>query len=278
VTLSVSFNRTLPLFPNGTFLQWELAGAVESGSYLASVFRSGSPGGSWDLLVDSSPDINSFTDRFPLPASPITTDPNQLSLSRGLFYRVRVVPPSGSSTAAEIVSAVEPLLTGRQRLVRRKILRDEYVMLSRLNGVEMAVLKRKHWGQRCPKCFDPYTGESMRGSCTACFGTTFTGGFFDPIVTWAKRSPVPVQVALSPEGKAETALTGITTLDAPAVRDDDLLVFLRDNRRFLVRRVLPTELRTVTVHQRLEVSELARSDVLYRVPVDFQAAPRLFSP
>jgi len=46
----------------------------------------------------------------------------------------------------------------------------------------------------------------------------------------------------------------------------------------LVRRVLPTELRTVTVHQRLEVSELARSDVLYRFPIDFQAAPRLFSP
>jgi hypothetical protein len=278
MALSVSVIRTLSLFPNGVFLQWELTGAVESGPYLATVFRSGSPGGPWDLLVDSSPDLASFTDHFPLPASPTNTDPNQLSLSRGLFYRVRVVPPSGPSAAAEVVSAVEPLLTGRQRLVRRKIVRDEYVMLSRLNGVEVAVLKRKHWGQRCPKCFDPYTGESMRGSCGTCFGTTFVGGFFDPIVVWAKRSPVPVQVALSPEGKAETAFTGIIMLDAPAVRDDDVLVFLRDNRRFLVRRVLPTELRTVTVHQRLEVSELARSDVLYRFPVDFQAAPRLFSP
>ena len=273
MAFSIEIAIALPLYPNGVLLQWSLRDALESGVYLATIYRSGSPVGPWETLTETQPNLWLYRDSFPA-ISVEAEPPSQLSLSRGIYYRIRVTPPSGAAGTVEIFSAVEPQLTGRQRLLKRKILRDEAVMLSRLNGVPAAVLKRRHWGERCPKCYDRYTRESMRGSCSSCFGTTFVAGYFDPVMTWAKRAPAPVQTVVTPEGKADVALTGVTLLAAPAVQEEDLLVFAQDDRRFLVRQVQPTELRTVTVHQRISVSELARSDIAYRVPVDLAVAPR----
>src|SRR5512137_317287 len=276
MALAVKITRTLPLYPNGVFLQWDLLDPVEQGTYVFSVYRSGSYLGPWDALVTNQPGVYSYVDRFPIPSVAGMQDPTQLSLVRGIYYKVECIPPSGLSSMVDSVSAVEPQLDGKQRLLKRKILRDETVMLQKLNGVPVAILKRKHWGTRCTKCYDKYTKESMRANCTNCYGTTFVGGYFDPIITFAKRGTTPNNVGMTAQGKAEVAMTNVTMLDVPGVQDDDILVFLNDNRRFLVKRVLPTELKTVTVHQRLEVSELARSDVSYRVQVDPIRTPRLF--
>lgn len=276
MSFGVAITRTLPLYPQGVFLQWDLVDPAESGVYGFTVYRSGSPEGPWDPLAVQLTNTFSYLDRFPTPAVAGVTAPNQVSLARGIFYRVVATPPSGATNAVEAVSGVEPKLDGKQRLLKRKILRDEALMLQKLNGVEVAVLKRRHWGTRCTRCYDKYTKDSIRANCSSCYGTTFVGGYFDPILTWAKRGTTPNQVALAPEGKTDIAKTHVTMLDAPAVQDDDVLVFLRDNRRFLVRLVLPTELRTVTVHQRLEVAELPRSDIAFRVKVESNTFPRLF--
>jgi hypothetical protein len=276
MSLSVEITRTMPLYPNGVFLQWDLRDAVESGTYLVSVYRSGSPNGPWDEIVSKQPNLFHHVDRFPTPATAGVTAPNQLSMVRGISYRILVTPPSGEAANVECVGDVEPNLEPKQRLLKRKILRDEYVMLSKLNGTEIAVMKRKRWGTRCTKCYDKYTKDSVRASCSNCYGTTFVGGYFDPVYTWAKRGTAPTQVAMAPQGKTELTGTGITMLDVPGVQEDDLIVFLRNNTRFLVKRVLPTELRLVTVHQRLEATDLARSDITYRLKVAPQFNPKLF--
>jgi hypothetical protein len=276
MALTVTITRTTPLYPHGAYVQWDLDGAVEEGSYFFSLLRSGSSNGPWDEIMPASAGAYNFMDRFPTPSVAGYQDPTQLSLVRGFFYKVLCVPPSGFANQVSAVTEVEPTLEGKQRLIKRKILRDESLMLQRLNGVPVAVLKRRHWGTRCPKCYDKYTKESMRSNCTNCWGTTFVGGYFDPVITFAKRGVTPNQVGMTAQGKAEIATTNVTMLDVPGLQDDDILVFLRDNKRFLVKRVLPTEIQTVTVHQRLEVSELPRSDIIYRVQVDPFRLPRLF--
>lgn len=272
--MQIDITRTIPLFPNGVFVQWTITRADEAGDYAFSLFRSGSPNGPWDPLLENQVSAYSYVDRFPTPSVAGVTHPNQLSLSRGIYYKVVARAPSGALT--EVVSGVEPRLDGRLRLLKRKILRDEAVMLRKLNGTEVAVLKRKHWGVRCPKCYDKYTKEVVRANCTNCFGTSFVGGYHEPVIVYAKRGVGAPQVGLTPQGNAEVATNKVTLLDLPALEFEDILVFLRDNARFLVKRISPTELQTVVVHQSVEVSELARSDISYRVQVDPVRTPRLF--
>ena len=60
------------------------------------------------------------------------------------------------------------------------------------------------------------------------------------------------------------------------IEEGDVLVFLRDNKRFVVKQQTQTELITVSVHQKVFVSELARSSIEYRILVDPLRIPSLF--
>lgn len=276
MALSVEITRLLPLFPRGVFLQWDLINPTETGSYSFSVYRSGSPEGPWESLLLNGTDIYNYSDVLPSTSTQATGDINQLSLVRGIYYRVVVVPPSGPDNQIEVSSIVEPRLDGPQRLLKRKILRDESLMFKKLNGVEIAVIKRMHWGPRCTKCWDKTTKTVTRANCTTCFGTGFSPGYFTPVLTLGRRGTLPAAKQIAPQGVAEYRPTQVTILDAPRVEPDDILVFLKDNRRFLVKSVIQTELKTVGVHQKFEVSELARSSIEYRLVVDPARIPPLF--
>jgi hypothetical protein len=276
MALSVEITRLLPLFPRGVFLQWDLLNPTEVGSYSFDVYRSGSPEGPWEPLSLGGADVYNYSDVLPTTSTQAAGDINQLSLVRGIFYRVVVTPPSGSDNQVETVSVVEPRLDGPQRLLKRKILRDESLTFRKLNGVEIAVVKRMHWGPRCTKCWDKTTKTVTRANCTTCYGTGFSPGYFAPILTLGRRGTLPAAKQIAPQGISEFRPTQVTILDAPKVEPDDLLVFLKDNRRFVVKSVIQTELKTVGVHQKFEVSELARSSVEYRLVVDPARIPPLF--
>lgn len=274
--MTVEITRLLPLFPRGVFFQWDLLNPTETGSFQFDVYRSGSPEGPWEPLLLGGADIYNYSDVLPSTSTQATGDINQLSLTRGIFYRVVVTPPSGCDNAVEVVSVVEPRLDGKQRLLKRKILRDESLTFKKLNGVEIAVVKRMHWGPRCTKCWDKTTKAVTRANCTTCYGTGFSPGYFAPILTLGRRGTLPAAKQIAPQGIAEYRPTQVTILDAPKVEPDDVLVFLKDNKRFVVKAVLQTELKTVGVHQKLEVSEIARSSIEYRLVVDPSRIPPLF--
>lgn len=276
MALALEITRLLPLFPRGVFLQWDLVTPTESGSYFFAVYRSGSPEGPWTPLQMGGIDIYNYNDVLPATSTSVTEDVNQLSLTRGIFYRIVCTPPSGCANNVEVISVVEPRLSGKQRLLKRKIYRDESLTFQKLNGVEVVVVKRMHWGPRCTKCWDNATKSVTRANCATCFGTGFIPGYFTPILTLGRRGTLPAAKQLAPQGIAEYRPTQVTILDAPKVEPDDILVFLADNKRFLVKAVIQTELKTVSVHQKLEVSELARSDMAYRIIVDPSRIPPLF--
>jgi hypothetical protein len=276
MAVSVEITRLLPLFPHGVFLQWDIINPTEVGSYNFDVYRAGSPEGPWEPLQLGGTNTYNYSDVLPTTSTQTAGAINQLSLTRGIFYRVVVTPPSGDDNAFEVVSVVEPRLDGKQRLLKRKILRDESIMFRKLNGVEVAVVKRMHWGPRCTVCWDKTTKSVTRANCSTCFGTGFSPGYFEPVITLARRGTLPSSKQLSPQGIAEYRPTQVTMLDAPKVEPDDVLVFLKDNKRFVVKSVLQTELKTVAVHQKFEVSELARSSIEYRIVVDAIRIPPLF--
>lgn len=288
MALGLEITRLLPLFPNSVFLQWDLVSPAESGTYTFQVDRSGSPAGPWTSVLGATTGIYSCVDAAPTTgveqppvpapanAAPNPQDFNLLSMARALYYRVTVTPPSGSSNAVATISEVEPRLSGKQRLLRRKMLRDASMAFKKLNGVEIAVLKRVRWGPRCPKCFDPYTKESVRGACSNCFGTGFFPAYYAPVVTLGRRGTRPSAKQITPQGATEYRPTQATLLDVPKVDPDDILVFLRDNKRFIVKTTIETELQNVGVHQKFEISEIARSSPEYRLVADTLRTPPLF--
>jgi hypothetical protein len=276
VTLRIDIRRALAIYPRGAFIQWDLEGVTEVGTYTFDVYRGESSTGPWTTLVLGATGITNYFDRLPVTVTPGDVPPNQLSLARSLYYRVVATPPSGSSNAVEVVTALEPELEGYQQRLKRKLLRDQTMVLRKLSGVEVAVLKRKHWGVRCAKCYDKYTKETVRGNCTTCYGTGYDGGYHTPVITLARPNHVQLQTQTTPQGKVDVAQTRLVILDVPEVQKDDVLVNLQDNHRYLVQLVDHSELKTSLVYQTLMVSELSRSSIEYRVLVDKTRTPPLF--
>lgn len=281
--ITVEIARTTPLFPTAVFLQWRVAAEHDDapGPYFYSVDRAGAPDGPWESVAVSLRDVYSFVDdRFNLPppssGKAVREGVNQFSLSRDIYYRVTVTDAQAQPLAVSPSLSVEPGLDRRTRLLKRKILYDESVAFRHLNGLQLYVLKRRQWGERCDVCWDPATKESTQEKCSTCFGTTYKGGYWTPVLIRGRRDPAPVQAQMSPHGKTERRATAFTILDYPLIEQDDIIVERHTNERWIVEMVTRTELKGVPVHQKATCSNLDRSSVQYTVPVDRLSNPPLY--
>ena len=286
----------------GVSVQWDMEAVKESGSFTFTLMRAGSPGGPWDD-VTTVVDALTATDDFSEPAE---FEGNLLSLSRDLYYKVKAVPPSGEPNAvytrpvnldghAETeIDGPAPVMgytadtsyqteedpqTGlaprprypdgaaRRRLLRRKILREEYVLLKKLAGIEFYLLKRRHFGTRCTNCYDPLTKEVTLSNCPICYGTSWVGGYHNAIPLLGRRAASQVAANMTQQTKSETNFTRIQLLDFPRVDEEDILVEKYSDQRYLVKSRYFTSLKTIPVHQTVAVSELERQAVEYSVPI-----------
>lgn len=274
----VAITRTTPLFPDGVFVQWAIA-SDEDGAHYIDVERSGGPAGPWEGLVTGLRDAYNYHDD--LTRQPATqpsggrTELNQLTLARAIYYRVTAMPPSGVAFSSE-PTLVEPHLDQRNKLLKRKILRDQAVGYRRLNGIPIIVLKRRRWGDRCPVCYDVVTKQATIEHCTSCYSTSFVGGYWAPILIRGRREATAVDINLTSHGDTDTVQASFNLLDYPMVEYKDVLVDLVRNDRYEVQRVHETELQSVPVHQKVVASCLSRSSIEYLIPVDPTTTPKLY--
>lgn len=274
MALTVQFTKTTPLTPQANFVQWTLRGPLAPGDYDFTLYRAGGPEGPWDLVAAGLRNAYCALDGLaqPVGTTPDTwLRPNQLSMTRNFFYRVVAVGPTGEQ--GEDVAEMGATLPPKQRQLWRKLVRDEYLALRKFTGIPVAVLKRRQWGERCRPCVDKVTKEILRAHCTSCWGTGFVGGFWDPVLTYARRSPLQTTSQVAPEDKTDVAQTRVTMMAVPRAEQSDVLVFLPDNKRFLVDQQSETSIRGVPVHQSVFVTLLPASHVLYKLPVDERAVP-----
>jgi hypothetical protein len=294
--------KITPWHPTSVRLQWELEEVAETGTFLFDVERSGAPGGPWTTIT-SSPlsDVYTYDDTLS------DEEANTLSLVRDIYYRIRAEPPSGVGN--EVYSPIvnldglcesemteeepgnpaypvpmaqfgpEPTKNTfkypddsdvRRRLVKRVLLRNMYLMLKHLNGINFKLLKRRHFGTRCTECYDTISRMVLESNCSVCYGTSWVGGFYTPVDMLGRivrGSTGQVQTQLSPQAKDDLNFPQIQTLDFPRIDPGDVLVAESQNRRFLVKQRYNTSLETVIVHQTLAVSELPRTAVEYTIDV-----------
>lgn len=276
----VEVTRTTALFPSAVFVQWNIV-SDEVGTHLVTVARAGAAEGPWETLADVMPDAYHYLDNhFNLPPSQSLAPHeglNLFSLSREVYYRISVTPPSGlANTFTSVPVPIEPGLDRRTRLLKRKLLRDLTVGFRNLNGVPLIALKRRRWGTRCLDCWDPVTHEGTEEHCRKCYGTTFEGGYWAPMLIRGRRTPIAVDSQVTAHGDSDVAYVTFTVLDYPHLEYKDLLIDLRRNERFIIQRVARTELKTVTVHQTIAASQIARDAVEYEVLVDPSTTPPLY--
>lgn len=276
----VEIRRTTALFPNAVFVQWDIE-PDESGALLVDIERSQSPSGPWESIADSLLNAYNFLDdRFNTPP-PGPEDVNGregvnlFSLAKNIYYRVTVWQPSGASLVSD-PTPVEPGLDRRTRLLKRKILRDQAVGYRNLNGIPIILLKRRRWGDRCTQCYDPVTKQSTLEHCPVCFGTSYTGGYWAPTLIRGRREAATVEAHMESSGDAEVKIADFNVLDYPLIEYKDIIVDLVRNDRYQVQRAHGTELKSVTVHQKVTASLLGRNSIEYGILIDPAATPPLY--
>lgn len=278
--MQVNISRTTPIYrsqdDHGIFVQWTITSPSANAIVDVTIERSGSPEGPFELVITGLTGFHFYDNlrRSPVPPPGATRENlNFLSLTRTLFYRVTVRDSAGDTST--VTRAVEANLPRKQALLKRKILRDERVGF-KFNGVDMAILKRRHWGLRCKDCFDLLTKRVTKSKCNSCYGTGFEGGYFQPVRIRGRFGVMNVQVQMTPQGVADISKKRVIILDYPAVEPYDLVVDVAQNKRYLIENVTHTELRTVAVHQDLAASELARDSIEYRLVVNYDYIPVIY--
>lgn len=298
--------KILPTYPKAVQIQWDLEAVTETGVFTFVVERSGSSLGPW-VTVATLTDTYLYTDLFKTPATeiinamslqrdiyyrvkaipPSGTLNAEYSACMNLDGQVQSItdgpqPVIGYRVTSPGQYELAPGSTGlearpdapatyddrvRRRLLRRKILRDETILLKKLAGIEFLLLKRRHFGERCTACYDPVTKNVLKTACPVCYGTSWKNGYFTPVPLLGRRMSSRVQAGVTPQEKSDSNNTQIQFLDFPRIDEEDIIIERAHNKRFLVKERYFTSLKTVTVHQTAVVSELERQAIEYSIPV-----------
>lgn len=260
--------KNIPLYPNKLFLQWYIKNCNESGVFKTTISRSGGYDGPWELLKQDLEDQYAFMDDFTINTSDIK--PNLLNFFKNIYYKIDITLPSGKQLST--VEETGPTVRGKMAGFQRKLVRDLGIQLKKYNGNRIAILKRKLWGEYCPKCFDKKTRETTRSNCKICWGTGFKDGYWKPMLSYAKRSPGNSSTTITPDQRIDAQDVKITTIDVPGLDIDDIIVFLRDNRRFRIDATSQPEIQLTPTGQIFNGQELNHDHIIYSYKVDTETA------
>lgn len=250
--------RVAPYGKESTAIQWSIDQELhDAGDLFFKVELAGSPEGPWETVGENIKNKLAFED----------TNSKTFGRLKDKYYRV-------SAKDGAFISRPHPVcgsLPKQKYLIARKMFNDEMTMLRKGNGVRLAVVKKRHWGELC-SCVDPRTKLALLPNCPDCHGTKYLKGYYDPMYTWGKINPSSMGTDSAPQtSTAEIEATQAVLLSFPIVFKDDIVVELDTNKRWLVVSSKPTEILRTAIHQEIVLSLLPVSDSVYdlEVPWDY---------
>lgn len=291
--------HVLPAYPDRITIQWDIQDLdpTRAAGVVFDILRSGSPGGEW-ITVGTAIDGVTFTDVF-RDSIDGTSEENILSLQHEAWYRVDmrlqggvvissdpmdtrgVIPshfktnrPMGwmareeqSSPLPDTPFTIFPKTERRLQLVQRSVQRRAAIALKHFSGVDVAVLKRRHFGKRCVRCYDPVSNAILMSRCDKCYGVGWEGGYFEPLLSTGRFLENPIQTQTEPGASAEVLSAMFEGLDFPSLVKDDIIIELDKNRRWVVNTTTDRTLRRRRITQHAQVTELSRTAEVYRVSI-----------
>lgn len=274
--MKVDITRFAAIFPYGYFVQWTVSDVppAETGTFLFTLERSGGPEGPWTTILTAS-DQYAFTDRFDSILS--TADelqPNSLRLYQEVHYRVTCTTPTGKVLTTKEETTPHTASRKMQQYLRKG--QRDFRLTLKYNGTPIGVLKKRRWGVRCPKCFDKPTKEVVRTNCPVCWSTGFTGGYWAPFFTKARRNVSSNSSTITPAQKSDANDASFWIPDYPSLERDDLIVSFSDQRRFRIDVSIETQIQLNTVHQEVTAVQLPNDHPMMRYPFDFNGLPPVY--
>lgn len=298
--MKVVVNHILPNYPDKIHVQWTVAQPIVERleNVVFSVERSGSPGGPWSTRASDIEEVF-YTDLFRDGEDDVTEE-NLLSLGKQVWYRVnahledgevltsapmdnfRTLPTlfkqvqgvglvPGAETPSpdpQTLFSPNPGMQKRLKLIQRAVQRRAVVNLQYFSGVYIVILKRKSFGVRCTKCFDQASKSVLISNCADCYGTGWEGGYYSALLSTAKIEESPLQAQTEQSSKTEIVQAQFELLDFPRLKKDDVIVEVDSNRRWIVSTIGERSLRRRRLTQHVSCSELSRTAVQYRIPVN----------
>lgn len=255
-------------------LFWEIPETTEEiEAYDFFVLRSlDGPAGPFDIIA--GPFYNTFNFRDP--------GVHQLNRWRNYFYKIRV-----THRAQQTTHEYGPVwLQAEPDRLALEFQRRQNLLLQEFNGRYAFLFPALTFGQRCGTCWDGgpkgnTIGRATYQNCQSCFDTTFVGGFASPIGFFIQIDPSPKSVQRTDfEEHQFVGSTGRTSA-FPPIKPKDMIVEA-ENKRWLVNKVGGTEKLRSTVHQEIELWELPKDDIKFKVPIDYDllkqhSPPRTFT-
>lgn len=298
--MDVKILHILPEYPAKIHIQWALddPDPLRTSGVLFEVLRSGSPRGPWESRAGALSGIY-HTDEFKDGADD-ETEENLLALNREVWYKVRAYLSDSTVLESRPVDNYGTLPTEfkhvdgvglvasrdqhmadpqtifspragvarRLQLIQRSIQRKAIIAIQFFSGVSVAVLKRRHFGVRCTHCFDQAVKMVTLSNCKNCYGTGWEGGYFDPILSYARVMDSPADIQSESSSKTMIVQSQIELLDFPRLEKGDIIVEVDNNKRWIVHSMGERVLRRQRISQHATCRELERSASEYLVPIN----------
>jgi len=181
---------------NAYTLKWEIEDIPGGYTENVNIFRSESSGGPWEPIAEDISGKEYYHDWTARMRNPGIT----------IYYKLTGQVTDGVVTQDIRDSDVEHFRY-EPDAAAQEIIRRNNLLLQFYSGFKCQVLIKKTWGPKCVDCYDDVLSSNTSSSCEVCYNTKFTGGFYDPILTY---------IAFTESGKERRDLQIVTT--APDMR------------------------------------------------------------
>ena len=245
-------------YDNARVITWTLTSDATYPSDFILQIENSRAGGPWEVLDASLADSCFYVD----------TRRRNYNKYMNENYRLRLlVPSTGEEYVSDVVEAGKfeayPFSSEAENVIKQA---EKAIEISGVTGV---LLKKKHWGERCPECTDFNGQNTVNEHCPWCLGTGFKGGFYNGIsmsLIKDKIDGVETQVESGIEEAEE--VTG-RCVAYPWVRYGDVWVEDKTNKRYEIHNVTPTSsYKQVPLIYTITMSKIEYSDVMYTPPAD----------
>ena len=217
----MKFNKLIayPIWPDAIQVQWEIDNDQLTGVYTFEV----------ELFIDSkttlyksSVILNKYYYR--IPYTPLL----YIEIRNALKICVSCTPPyTNARRGIEPFEQIITLYHGLDKHEMNKALditRRETMLFERKIGMLSEIYKRKTFGEVCDKCVDQFTHTCTNSHCTACYGTGYVGGYYEPEELWADIVEVPVDKQASDGGTTEEKTAKIRLSNQVLLNKRDLVL------------------------------------------------------
>lgn len=184
-----------------------------------------------------------------------------------LFFRIKLVTPNGTYFS-EVATPYGDFMTRREYLLVKDMMRREVLQQKKMAGIMVDEWIQNIYGQPCPYCRDPITGESTTTNCKYCLGYARIPPYHGPYRVWGTFSPTSRNIEIKGDGTGLQQVYSyqVRIVGFPYLKDRDVLVDITSDKRYVIDGLQNLmEIRSVPVVQLVRVLELPTSDPAYKL-------------